>query len=204
MRKALFILCLIAISYPVGASALIGISIGGKVGYSDYSGDIFAGSGDLGNGTAYGVILGFGAVPVVNFQLRASYFAKDVELAYEYMGQTLEAAFEFRDVAMTALLTKSIFAPTGSPINLYLGGGVGYHFMNTEVALAAAEGTLSTTDPLSAVQNVGKMSLEGLAGLKLGAPAFPLSAFGEVGYGMIFTTERFSVTQVSAGVMLSF
>ena len=149
------------------------------------------------------MILGFGAVPVINFQLRASYFAKDVELSYEYMGQTLEAAFEFRDVAMTALLTRSVFAPTGSPINLYLGGGVGYHFMNTEVALAAAEGTLST-DPLSAVQNVGKMSLEGLAGLKLGAPAFPLSAFGEVGYGVIFTTERFSVTQVSAGVMLSF
>ena len=45
---------------------------------------------------------------------------------------------------------------------------------------------------------------ERLAGLKLGAPAFPLSAFGEFSYGVIFTSERLSVSQFSAGVLLSF
>jgi len=207
MRTPVIILCLIAMSYPVGAAALVGISIGGKIGYADYSGDVFPGSGDLGTGTGYAVILGFGAVPVVDFQIRASYFAKDFDYGYEFGGVAYETSFEYRDAAITALLTKSVFAPPGSPFNVYLGGGIGYHVINTEVALAAASGSLSASDaddPFTLMQNTGKASGEGLVGLKIGAPAFPLSAFGEFSYGVIFTSERLSVSQFSAGVLLSF
>ncbi len=207
MRKAVFVLCLIALSYPVGASALVGISFGGKVGYTTYNGEILPGSGDLGTGPGYALILGFGAVPVVDFQIRASYFAKDFDYAFDVGGVPVETSFEYRDVAMTAVLTKSVFAPPGSPFNVYVGGGIGYHVINTEIALAAAGGSLSTDDadnPFTLMQNTGKASAEGIAGLKVGAPAFPLSAFGEFSYGFIFASERLSVTQFSAGILLSF
>jgi hypothetical protein len=207
MRKAVFLLCLIAISYPVGASALVGISIGGKIGYSDYSGDIFPGSGDLGTGTGYGLILGFGAVPVVDFQIRASYFLKDFDYSYDVGGNQYDTSFEYRDVALTAVLTKSVFAPPGSPFNVYVGGGIGYHVINTEIALAAAAGSISPSDadnPFVLMQNTGKASGEGIVGLKIGAPAFPFSAFGEFSYGLIFASERLTVTQFSAGVLLGF
>ena len=207
MRKAIFILCVIAISYPVGASALVGVSIGGKIGYADYSGDIFPASGDLGAGTGYGVILGFGAVPVVDFQIRASYFVKDFDYSYNVGGTAYGSSFEYRDVGLTAVLTKSVFAPPGSPFAVYIGGGIGYHVINTEVALAAASGSISPSDaddPFTLLNNTGKASGEGMIGLKLGAPAFPLSAFGEFSYGLIFASERLTVTQFSAGVLLGF
>jgi hypothetical protein len=207
MRKAVFILCLIAISYPVGASALVGINIGGKIGYTDYSGDVFPASGDLGAGTGYGLILGFGAVPVVDFQIRASYFLKDFDYAYDVGGVQYESSFEYRDVGLTAVLTKSVFAPPGSPFNFYIGGGIGYHVINTEIALAAASGSISPSDadnPFALMKNTGKASGEGIVGLKLGAPAFPISAFGEFSYGLIFASERLTVTQFSAGVLLGF
>lgn len=207
MRKALFILCFMAIGYPVGAAALVGIAIGGKVGYADCGGDIFPNSGNLGAGTGYAVMVGFGSVPVVDFQIRASYFAKDFDYAYDVGGVPVETSFEYRDVAMTALLTKSVFSPPGSPFNVYVGGGIGYHVINTEVALAAAGGGFSASDaddPFTLLKNTGKASGEGIVGLKVGAPAFPLSAFGEFSYGVIFTSERLTVSQFSVGVLLGF
>jgi hypothetical protein len=207
MRKTVFILFLMAIGYPAAASALVGISVGGQVGYSNYSGDVFPGSGDLGMGTSYGLILGFGALPVVDFQLRASYFTKDFDYAYDYAGVSYETSFEYRDVAMTALLTKSVFSPPGSPFKVYLGGGIGYHVINTEVALAVAEGSVpagDVGDPFTLLKNTGKASGEGLAGVKVGAPGFPLTAFGEFSYGVIFASEKLTRSQFSAGILLSF
>jgi hypothetical protein len=194
-------------SYPVAAAALAGVSIGGKIGMADYNGDIFPGSGDLGSGTGYAVILGFGAVPVVGFELRASYFAKDFGYSYDVASVPVEASFEYRDVGLTALLTKNVFAPPGSPFALYIGGGVGYHVINTEVATAVLDGSVSPTDtdnPFGLMENTGKMSGEGVVGLKLGAPVFPLAAFAEYEYGIIFTAARLTRSEFAVGLLLRF
>jgi hypothetical protein len=207
MRKAVFILCIIAMSYPVGAAAITGISIGAGVGYTDYSGDVLPASGDLGSGTGYAVILGFGAVPVLDVQIRASYFTKEFGYTYSALGVDYQTSFEYRDVAVTALLMKSLFSPAGSPVNLYVGAGLGYHVINTEVALALAGGSISiedADDPITLMQNTGKVSGEAVAGLKLSAPVFPLAAFGEFSYGFIFASERLSVSRFTAGLMLKF
>ncbi len=207
MRRVIFIIALILISYPIGSSAVTGLSIGGKIGTTDYSGDIFPGSGNLGSGTGYAVILGIGSMPMLDFELQASYFAKDFDFAYDIGGTTYNTSFEYRDVGMTALLKKSIFAPTGAPFALYLGGGVGYHVINTEAAVAVAQGSLSiddANDPLKLMENTGRMSGEGVVGLKLSAPGFPLAAFGEFSYGVIFTEERLTVMDLAGGLMIKF
>lgn len=207
MRKILLIFALAAITCPVSAAALTGLSIGGKIGMTDYGGDIFPGSGNLGSGTSYAVILGIGTMPVVDFELQASYFAKDFEYEYQIGGESYQTAFEYRDVGMTALLKKSVFSPPGAPFAAYIGGGVGYHVINTEAAVAIADGSLSVedaNDPFTLMENTGRMSGEGVAGVKLSAPAFPLSAFGEVKYGVIFTEERLTQLELSGGVLIRF
>jgi len=207
MRKTIIVICMIIISYPAGAWAVTGLSIGGKIGYADYSGDIFPESGDLGTGTNYAVILGFGTMPVVDFELQASYFAKDFGFAYDVGGVPVEGSFEYRDVGMTALLKKNVFSPPGIPFALYLGGGVGYHVINTEIAAAVAGGSVSLDDadnPFALAQNTGQMSGEGVVGLKLTAPAFPLAAFGEFSYGVIFASEHLTMKTFSAGLMIKF
>jgi hypothetical protein len=207
MRKLLCLIGFVTIVYPVGAAALTGISVGGKIGMADYGGDIFPGSGDLGSGTGYAVILGFGTVPVVDFEIRASYFAKDFGYSYDVAGVPVEASFEYRDVGLTALLSKSVFAPPGAPFAFYIGGGVGYHVINTEVAAAIVSGSATPDDadnPFALMENTGKMSGEGLVGLRLGAPVFPVAAFVEYGYGVIFTAERLTRSEFAAGIMIRF
>jgi hypothetical protein len=207
MRKAIPIICMIIAGFPVGAWALTGLSVGGKIGYADYSGDIFTGSGDLGAGTSYAVILGFGTVPVVDFEIQASYFSKDFDFAYDVGGVPVETSFEYRDVGMTALLKKSVFSAPGAPFAVYVGGGVGYHVINTEVAAGLAGGSVSPSDadnPFALMENTGSMSGEGMVGLKLSAPAFPLVAFGEFSYGVIFTSERLTQKTFAAGLMIRF
>jgi hypothetical protein len=187
--------------------AVTSVSIGGKIGLVEYNGDFFPGSGDIGTSTGYAIFLGFGAVPVVDFEIRASYFAKDVDLSYEYGGQTLETSFEYQDVGVTALLTKSVFSPAGTPFAVYVGGGVGYHIINTEIATAVMQGGIALddiNDPFAVTQNTGRMSGEGVAGLRLSAPGFPLAAFGEFSYGVIFTQEHLTTTTIAGGIALEF
>jgi hypothetical protein len=194
-------------AYPVGAAAVAGVSIGAKVGYAEYRGDVFPSSGDLGSGTAYAVILGFGTIPTLDFQLRASYFGKEFDVSYEYLGITYETSFQYRDIGLTAILKKDILSAPGAPFAFYVGGGVGYHVINTEAAVALAAGSLTpddADDPFTLMENTGKMSGEGLVGLRLGAPVFPIKAFGEISYGVIFTSERLSQLSYSAGLMISF
>lgn len=207
MRKALLVTLAFLISYPVGASALTGLSIGGKIGSMDYSGDVFPGSGDLGSGIGYAVILGIGAMPMLDLEFRASYFAKDLDYSFEYGGQTYAAGFEYRDVGMTALVLKDVFAPPGAPFSAYIGGGVGYHVINTEAAIALTQGSITLDDannPIALMDNAGKMSGEGVAGVKISAPAFPLAAFGEFKYGVILTEERLTMMELAGGLMIRF
>lgn len=207
MRKAIFIMCLMAMSFPHRASALVGVSIGGKIGATNYKGDIFPGSGDLGSGTAYTVILAFGTVPVVDFQIRASYFTKDLQYSYEYAGESIDAAFEYQDVGMMALLTKDLFSPPGSPLSIYIGGGIGYHMINTDVAMALVDGSVApeaAKEPLALMENTGRMSGEGVVGLDISAPAFPIAVFGEYKYGVVFANNRLSQSEYAAGLMIRF
>ena len=207
MKLFSVITCAIIISYPISAHALLGISMGGRVGISQYSGDVLPSSGDVGGGTQWGVMFGFGLVPVVDLEFRANYFAKDFNYTYDAFGVPVDASFKFEDASALVLLRKDIFSPPGAPFGIYVGAGGGAHWLNTELAVAVAQGVtppsdVSTLGPF--LQTTAKFSGIGVAGLRLSAPGFPLAVFGEVSYETIFATERLSITQFSAGLMLRF
>jgi hypothetical protein len=207
MKRLIILLGILAILVPVSADAIVGLALGGKVGYADYSGEVLPNSGDLGGSTYYGVVLELTTLPLLDFEFHANYFTKEFNYAFEGFGVEYAAGFEFQDFHVLALAKKNIIAVPTSPFSLYVGGGVGYHFMNTEVALMMAGSgfdTPLTGDPVSMATEVGKMSADGLAGMKLSFPSAPLAVFGEARYGVIFTDSSIQTFQAECGVMLDF
>jgi hypothetical protein len=203
MRKIILITAMMVMVYPLNASALTGLSLGAKVGFTEYSGDVLPGSGDVGSGTSYGIILGIGTLPVLDFEIRGGYFTREFSYTYDAGGVPTTVPFEFQDYSMTAVLRKNLFAPPMSPFGLYIGAGAGMHWLNTEVANNALSGQVSTS-PTDAVNSATKFSGEGILGLRLGLPAFPLKIFGEGRYGMIFASEQIIMSEFAAGLILSF
>jgi len=204
--KVISILTVLAIVvYPICAPAATGISIGAKVGSSDYSGDVLPGSGDVGSDLSWGLVLGFGTLPMMDFQLRGGYFVKEFDYTYSAAGEDVTIPFEYRDTSVSLFLKSNLFAPPTSVVAVYAGAGLGMHWMNTEVAIAASQGSISGADePVSLLENTGKLSAEGLVGLRVSAPGMPLSIFGEASYGAIFASEQLSLFDVSGGLLISF
>jgi hypothetical protein len=194
-------------SYPCGADALVGVSLGAKVGLAEYGGDVLPSSGDVGGGTGWGLVLGFGALPVVDLEVRASYFSKDFNYTYDAGGVPVSTSFRFEDAGAIALLKANLFSPPGAPFGFYVGAGAGLHWLNTELAVALAQGTTPPSDVGSLgpfLQTTAKPSGIGVAGVRVSPPMFPLSIFGEASYERIFATEALNVTQFAVGLMLRF
>lgn len=192
--------------YAVSGHALTGLSFGAKVDMANYSGDVLPNSGDIGSVTRWGALISFGALPVVDFELRASYLEEATQYAAEYQGYTYTADYTFQDASGYAVLKADVFAPMASPVGVYLGAGLGVHFMNTEVANLAIQGggTLPSTNPLDIAEATAKPGGVGLLGVRVAPPGFPLALFGEASYEMIFATERIDVSALSAGLLFRF
>jgi hypothetical protein len=206
MRKAFCIILVVLVGYPVCSFAVTGLSLGGKVGYANYSGDVLPASGDVGNAFMYGAILEIATLPVVDFELHANYFAKDFSYTYDVGGNPVSTDFQFRDFSLLALVKKNLITLPASPLGLYIGGGVGWHLINTEVAkdIAAGNDPANADDPIALFKNSAKMSGHALAGVKLSLPVVPLAFYGETRYGVIFTDEHIKTFQLEGGVMLKF
>lgn len=207
MKRLVSLVALVTVGYAGSAHAVLGLGLGAEVGSASYSGDVFPASGDIGTGTRYGIVLELGALPVVNLQIRARYFARDFRYTYSAAGVPVTTAFTYQDASALALLKADVFAPPLSPVALYVGAGVGLHVMNTDIASQVISGNISVTpssNPFSLLDKVSRTSGLGLIGLRLSAPVIPLAIFGEVSYEAIFGASRLNITGVSGGMMLTF
>ena len=207
MRALFVISILVAITYPSTAGAFVGIGIGGKVGYISYTGDLMPGSGDIGSALQYGAVFEISTMPIVDFEFHASYARKEFDYTYDAMGISVTAPFLFQEVSVLALLTKNIFGIPGSPFNLYGGGGVGYHVMNTEVAKDLMSGSVNlnqATEPIELYKRAGRLSWNGAAGIRLKAPVLPLAVYGEGRYGRINIGDGINTVEMELGALLSF
>ena len=207
MKRTIALIGILVFAGAAPAVAAAGLAIGGKIGYADYDGDVLPSSGDLGGATYYGVVLELTTLPVLDFEFHANYFSKTFTYGYEYMGYSINGDFEFQDFNVLAMVKKNLIQVPASPVSLYVGAGLGWHFMNTEVFLDMANSGLTspvTDDPLAVAQDAARMSADGLIGLKIAFPVMPLAVFGESRYGMIFTDNRIRTLQVEAGLLLDF
>jgi hypothetical protein len=182
--------------------------VGAKVGSATYKGEVLPGSDDVGGGLLYGAVIEVATLPILDFEFHANYFKKDFRYSYDLPGYGLVSQeFEFTDFNVLALAKKNINPIPASPLGLYVGGGLGWHVLNTDVAGALLSGQITqqqAEDPAFLVQNTGKLSAHGLLGVKLKFPVFPLAVYGESRYGTIFADQNVTVMQVEVGALLSF
>lgn len=204
MRMRVLIICFLVIVYPISGAAVTGVSVGAKVGYANYTGDILPSSGDVGGSLMYGAVIEIATLPVVDFEIHANYFTKDFTYSYTVAGNSASTTFEFQDLNVLALAKKNLITVPASPIGLYLGGGVGWHLINTEIAQRGNFDPSSADDPFALFENTSKMSANGLVGLKLSAPVVPFAIYGEGRFGRIFTDEPLTSTEIEAGLLLKF
>jgi hypothetical protein len=208
MRKfAVLSLAVVGLMLPATASALVGVAVGVKGGQASYSGDVLPGSGDVGSGAAYGAVLEITTLPLVDLEFHANYFAKTFTYEFTVGGVPASSDIDFRDFNLEAVAKRTVFGVVAFPLKLYLGAGVGWHLLSTEVAkdvLAGQVDPAEADDPVALFKNHSKMAVHGLVGLRLSVPALPLGAFGEVRYGRIFTDSGLSLFQVEGGVLLEF
>jgi len=207
MKRAIALIGILILAGAAPVAAGVGFAIGGKIGYANYDGDVLPSSGDLGGATYYGLVLELTTIPVIDFEFHANYFTKTITYGYEYMGYSIDGDFEFQDLHMLGMIKKNLIQIPASPVSLYIGAGVGMHFMNTEVFLDLANSGLTSpivVDPFAIAQDAARMSADGLIGLKLAFPVMPLAVFGETRYGVIFTDQRIRTLQMEVGVLLDF
>lgn len=202
MRKIIALCLVVIVSYASPALAFTGVAIGGKVGYANYTGDILPASGDVGSSTVFGAMLEIATLPMLDFELHVNYFSKDFTYTFDVLGLPVSETFAFRDFHVLMLAKKNLISAPLSPIGIYLGGGVGWHLINTEVAQAQViNPALSGIDLFS---NSVKASGHGLIGLKLSPPVFPLAVYGEARFGRILAADGINTTEVEGGLMLKF
>lgn len=205
MKRLIVLIGVLVIAYPVASWAGAGVGFGGSVGIASYSGDILPSSGDLGEGVQYGAILEITSFPVIDLEFHANYFTKSFMYTYDIGGVPVSTDFEFRDISVRAIVKKNIFPVPASPLKIYVGAGVGYHMMNTDIALAGMgnPGVLSD-DPFELLDNIGRTSVEGMFGLKIAPPVAPLAVYGQYRFGRILTDNVVTTKEIEAGLMLKF
>jgi len=184
--------------------AVAGVGLGASVGIANYSGDFLPSSGDLGEGVQYGAVLEITTIPVIDFEFHANYFEKNFTYTYDVAGTPVGTAFDFRDISVKAIAKKNLFPMPASPLKLYVGAGVGYHLMNTEVARNAIGNPTQADSPFELLANTGKTSIEGMFGIQLAPPVAPLAVYGQYRFGRILTDNRISTSEIEAGVLLKF
>ncbi|UCG52190.1 MAG: outer membrane beta-barrel protein [Candidatus Latescibacterota bacterium] len=207
MKKMALLLCVLVIGYPTTSAAMVGVAVGGKAGFANYSGDVLPSSGDVGLSGYYGAVLEITTLPVLDFELHANYFTNDFVYTYEYGGVPITTSFQFQDFHVLALVKKNLIRAPGSPVALYLGAGAGWHLINTEAVLQLADSGSGydpalADDPVALLKDSARMSADGLVGLKVSLPVMPLAIFSETRYGVIFTDASLRTFQIEAGVML--
>ena len=204
MKRLLMLIAFVTIAYPATSWAIAGVGFGASVGFASYSGDILPSSGDVGEGMQYGAVLAITSFPMIDLELHANYFAKDFSYTYNVAGVPVTSNFEFRDISVKAMLMKNLIPVPLSPVKLYVGAGVGYHVMNTELAKASLGNPALADDPFALVANAGKMSLQGMLGVKLAPPVAPLAVYGQYRFGRILVDDALNTSEFEAGLMFKF
>jgi len=184
--------------------AVAGVGFGGKVGIAKLSGDILPSSGDVGSALYYGAVMEITTFPMLDLELHVNYLQQDFDYTFDIGGVPIQESFTFRDLSGLAMLKKNLIAVPMSPVKLYIGGGMGVHLLNTEVAAVAIANPALADDPLTLGKNSLKYSGHALLGMTVGPPMAPIALYGEARYGRIFATERINTSEIEGGLLIRF
>jgi hypothetical protein len=188
----------------VSASAAIAApQVGVRGGWAHATGDIFAGSGDLGGDGIYGFVASMGFLPMVDLEFAYERYTTD----FTFSSAAYEDTFfggkgTYKDQAY--LFTGKFHIPLpGFPLGLYGGAGGGLHKIDMDVTPSGGELDPSLDDyvnQLGEVQNEWEWHLVGGAQIKLGS--LPLLAYAEYRYQDLSGSDTPSYSSIYAGLNL--
>ena len=161
----------------------------------------------MGAATYYGAVLEISTLPILDFEFQANYLTQKFDYTFSVGGVPTTTSMDFNDFSVVVMAKKNLVPVPMSPVSLYIGAGPGWHLLSTEVVRGVAGGTIDpkqADDPVSLFNNTSKMSFQGMAGLKIAPPVFPLALFGEFRYGAIFATETLRLFEIEGGLMIKF
>jgi len=215
---------LLGICSRAGALGNMGIGVHGGIG--DYQGDVFQfsyngavyESGDVGSEVYYGGHLKVGSLGMVNIFLNVDYFRKtgfwSLSFPHDVPDSLLKFTniIDFQDLSVSVDGKVNVLHFPGIPLSVYVGGGVGSHILNTEVAEAIpSEIPLEYRKTLSFFEDNGRWDGHGCAGVTAFLPSLSMEVFVEGRYAVVKTRDEdkgrkddLVVRSVMAGVTLKF
>lgn len=197
MKRAIVFLSAILIGGATVASGATQIGLRG--GWSDASGELFAGSGDPGGSGIYGVVVAVGLLPAIDLEFAYERYAKEFrfnQAAYEDTFFGGEA-----DVDNQAyLLTGKLHVPLlGGPLGLYGGGGFSLHRLDLKVR-SSDDSVGDYLDRVSGDRNEWEWHLVG--GVQFKLPILPLLAYGEYRYQDVTGKDNPRYSSIYGGLNL--
>lgn len=160
--------------------ALAGASFGIHGGWSDLGGDVFRGSGKIGNVNFLGLQANLPIASLVSLGLAGE--SRHDSLHFRAAGNP-GALFSGRgrwdDVSLYASLRVNLFPVKAGPFSVYAGGGAGVHLTKIKLVAAAAQQAGVADFVHETQKDKTDLSLHALGGASFGLPVFPLSLFAE-------------------------
>ena len=200
------VLAMVIVFLTVTSSqAITGLGFGIHGGMGNYRGDVFRfdiggetfESGDVGSSIQYGGHVKVGTLPMIDLYLNVDYFSKKEFYTYsfEYGDPKNPVKYtrkiDFQDLSISLDGKVNLYSFPLSPVAIYVGGGIGSHLLNTEIAeelpTKVPEDFEETFDFF---KDNGRFDIHGLAGVKVNPPVVPLEFFLEGRFAFIKTKDE--------------
>ena len=197
-----------AVSLVVTATsgeAITGLGFGVHGGPANYRGDVFRyeiggevfESGNVGSSIQYGGHIKVGTLPIIDLYLNVDYFSKKEFYTYsfEYGDPKNPVEYtrkiDFRDLSISLDGKFNIYSLPASPVAIYLGGGLGSHLLNTEIAEELpTEVPEDYEETFKFFKDNGRVDIHGILGVKVNPPVVPLEFFLEGRFAFIKTKDK--------------
>lgn len=208
VRKRLLPSVLLAcVILGLSASAEAGTEVGIRYGRANLKGDIFPGSGDLGQTPLLGIQVVLDVLPIISLELAGEAYDEDFHFEDgDFDGVIADGTGNFKDTALLA--TGKIGFPLSllGPGSIYGGLGLSAHFTDLEIDATENSGLLRSGDKdlRDSVQDIAGESTDvewhAVVGIRTGIPVLPLSAFFELRYQDIMNGDLPDLTSGYLGV----
>jgi hypothetical protein len=158
-----------------------GLRFGGRIGYTDFDGQIFDGSRDLGKVDLIGIQVLFPLVPRIELELAGEGARRNLDFR-ELQGTSVDGRARWDDLALYASLRLHLPLVASGLLGWYVGGGAGVHFTQLDIQTAEQVDDALAESIRDLERDRSKPEWNALAGLSLGLGAAPLEIFAEGRY----------------------